>query len=48
MVVATRVGLVSRVVSGSMAFDVLNDIGSTVLCAERPQKRSLLERLFGE
>jgi len=44
---ATREGLLSRLVRGSLAFDVLNDVDSSVLLAERPQKRSLTERLFG-
>ena len=44
---ATREGLLSRLVSGSLAFDVLNDVDSSVLLAERPQQRSLIERLFG-
>ncbi|MFB6293479.1 MAG: universal stress protein, partial [Halonotius sp.] len=44
---ATREGLLSRLVRGSLAFEVLNDVDSTVLLAERPQQRSLVERLFG-
>jgi amino acid transporter/nucleotide-binding universal stress UspA family protein len=44
---ATREGLLSRLVRGSLAFDVLNDVDCTVLLAERPQQRSLLERIFG-
>ncbi|WP_253737476.1 amino acid permease [Halohasta salina] len=44
---ATREGLLSRLVRGSLAFDVLNDVDSSVLLAERPQKRSLVDRLFG-
>ena len=44
---ATREGLLSRLVRGSLAFEVLNDVDSSVLLAERPQQRSLTERLFG-
>jgi len=44
---ATREGLLSRLVRGSLAFDVLNDVDSSVLLAERPQQRSLVDRLFG-
>ncbi|MFD1641920.1 amino acid permease [Halohasta litorea] len=44
---ATREGLLSRLVRGSLAFDVLNDVDSSVLLAERPQERSLIDRLFG-
>jgi nucleotide-binding universal stress UspA family protein len=44
---ATREGLLSRLVRGSLAFEVLNDVDSTVLLAERPSGRSLRERLFG-
>jgi amino acid transporter/nucleotide-binding universal stress UspA family protein len=45
---ATREGLLSRLVRGSLAFEVLNDVECTVLLAERPQGRSLLERVFGQ
>jgi Amino acid transporters len=43
---ATRKGLLSRLVRGSLAFDVLNEVDCTVLLTERPRTRSLVERLF--
>ncbi|SER55120.1 universal stress protein [Natrinema salaciae] len=44
---ATERGLLSRLVRGSLVFDVVDDLDSSVLLAERPTKRSLRERLFG-
>ncbi|MFT4882693.1 MAG: amino acid transporter/nucleotide-binding universal stress UspA family protein [Natronomonas sp.] len=44
---ATEKGLLSRIVSGSLAFSVLEDLDTSVLLAERPSSRSLRERLFG-
>jgi amino acid transporter/nucleotide-binding universal stress UspA family protein len=44
---ATERGLLSRIVRGSLAFDVLERLDTPVLLAERPSSRSLLERLFG-
>ena len=44
---ATEEGLLSRVVRGSLALSVLENIDASVLLAERPHSRSLRERLFG-
>ncbi|MFC7238211.1 amino acid permease [Saliphagus sp. GCM10025317] len=44
---ATRKGLLSRLVGGSLVFDVVDEVDCSVLLAERPAKRSLRERLFG-
>jgi nucleotide-binding universal stress UspA family protein len=44
---ATERGLVSRIVGGSLTLSVLDDLETTVLLAERPQPRSLRQRLFG-
>ncbi len=43
---ATGRGLLSRVVGGSLTLSVLEDLDTSVLMAERPEERSLLERLF--
>ena len=43
---ATERGLLARVVGGSLALSVLEDIETPVLLAERPSSRSLRERLF--
>nr|WP_254839636.1 universal stress protein [Natronomonas marina] len=43
---ATERGLLSRIVRGSLAFSVLEELETPVLLAERPSDRSLLERLF--
>jgi len=44
---ATREGLLSRLFSDSLVFDVVDDVDCSVLLSERPGKRSLRERLFG-
>ncbi|MFC6837247.1 amino acid permease [Halomarina ordinaria] len=44
---ATEEGLLSRVVRGSLALSVLEDLDTSVLLAERPHARSVRERLFG-
>ncbi|WP_255195402.1 amino acid permease [Halorarius litoreus] len=44
---ATERGLLSRLVRGSLALDVVDDIECSVLLAEQARKRSLRERLFG-
>jgi nucleotide-binding universal stress UspA family protein len=43
---ATERGLLARVVGGSLALSVLEDIETPVVLAERPSSRSLRERLF--
>ncbi|MEF8820258.1 MAG: amino acid permease [Haloferacaceae archaeon] len=44
---ATERGLLSRLVSGSLVMDVVEDVDCSVLLAERPESRGLLERLLG-
>lgn len=44
---ATERGLLSRLVRGSPAYDVVEKLSCSVLLAERPAERSLFERLFG-
>ncbi|APW99141.1 amino acid transporter [Halobiforma lacisalsi AJ5] len=44
---ATERGLLSRLLRGSLAYDVINEVDRSVILAERPTGRSLWERLFG-
>lgn len=44
---ATGRGLLARVVRGSLTLEVIEDLETPVLMAERPDDRSLRERLFG-
>jgi formate/nitrite transporter FocA (FNT family) len=46
LVGATEQGLLSRSLTGTLHYDVISETGRTVLMAERPTERSLLERLF--
>ena len=44
---ATERGLLSRLVTGSVVMDVVDDVDCSVLLAEQARRRSLHERLFG-
>lgn len=44
---ATGRGLLARIVRGSLTLDVLEDLETPVLMAERPDERSVRERLLG-
>jgi len=44
---ATDRGLLSRLVRGSLHFDVINEVDCSVLLTERPADRTLRERLLG-
>ncbi|WP_323173846.1 amino acid permease [Natrialba sp. PRR66] len=44
---ATERGLLSRLLRGSLAYDIAAELDQSVLLAERPTRRSLWDRLFG-
>ncbi|THE65867.1 amino acid permease [Salinadaptatus halalkaliphilus] len=44
---ATERGLLSRLLRGSLAYDIVREVDCSVILAERPTSRSLRERLFG-
>jgi len=44
---ATGQGMLSRLLSGSLVFDVIDTVDCSVILAERPGPRSIGERLFG-
>ncbi|RQG91176.1 amino acid permease [Natrarchaeobius halalkaliphilus] len=44
---ATERGLLSRLLRGSLAYDVVTEVDCSVLLAERPTSRSLRDRLLG-
>ncbi|MFC7046528.1 amino acid permease [Halobacteriaceae archaeon GCM10025711] len=44
---ATERGLLSRLLTGTLVMDVVDDVDCSVLLAERTRKRSLFQRLFG-
>jgi amino acid transporter/nucleotide-binding universal stress UspA family protein len=41
-------GLLTRLVSGSLVYDVVNEVDASVLIAEKARHRSFFERIFGE
>ncbi|WP_137284845.1 formate/nitrite transporter family protein [Halorussus salinisoli] len=44
---ATEQGLLSRLVTNSLHFDVVNEVDRSMVLAERPTDRSVRQRLFG-
>ncbi|WP_336343820.1 universal stress protein [Halalkalicoccus ordinarius] len=44
---ATERGLLSRLLHGSLAFDIVESLDLPVLLAERSRERTLKERVFG-
>ncbi|MFP4188510.1 MAG: amino acid permease [Halobacteriales archaeon] len=44
---AVSEGLLSRLVGGSLVYDVVYDVDTSVIIAEKARHRSILERLFG-
>ncbi|UPM45173.1 formate/nitrite transporter family protein [Halocatena salina] len=44
---ASEQGLLSRLVTDSLYFDIIHDVDCSVLLTERPGGRTILERLFG-
>jgi nucleotide-binding universal stress UspA family protein len=44
---ATEKGMLARLVTDSLHYDVVNDVNASVVLAERPSERTFLQRLVG-